>query len=81
MNEAYRGYMNDTIFTTGAYLRPQKIVDTMGIEKWMWVITEFTDDSFKDGEVFNPSEVADSHQELCRNFTHEIIKGYNGAIK
>ena len=64
--------MDNTIFTTGAYLRPQKIVDTMGIEKWVWVITEFIDDSFKDGEVYNPSEVAGSHQELCRNLTHEL---------
>ena len=73
--------MDNTIFTTGAYLKPQKIVDSCGNEKWVWVIVEFIDDSFKDGAVFNPPEVADSHQELYRNMTHEIIKGYNVTIE
>jgi len=64
--------MNNTIFTTGAYVRPQIVIDEQGDEKWVWVIAEFIDDSFKDGVVFNPPEVADNHQELCKNLAYDM---------
>jgi len=44
------------LFTTGAYIQPLKVVDTRGNEKWFWVIKEFIDDTFLDGQVLNPSE-------------------------
>ncbi|MFQ5825485.1 MAG: hypothetical protein ACE5JB_15710 [bacterium] len=48
------------IFTTGAFLKPIKVVEVSGEEVWMWQVVEFVDDSFKDGNVFNPNEFADS---------------------
>jgi len=52
------------LYTTGAYIRPLKVVDKMGNETWFWVISEFSDDTFLDGEVFNPSEHGLTKQEL-----------------
>jgi hypothetical protein len=59
--------MNSTkniIHTTGALLRPQKVTDMLGNVVWLWTVVEFTDDSYKDGEVFNPPETATNHEEL-----------------
>lgn len=57
------------IHTTGALLRPQKVTDMSGNVIWMWAVVEFTDDSFKDGKVFNPSETAESLEELILDTT------------
>ena len=54
----------DIIHTTGALLRPQKITDMLGNAVWIWTVVEFTDDSFKDGKVFNPSETAENLDKL-----------------
>jgi len=70
--------MNNTIFTTGAYLKPQKVTDAIGNEKWVWVVAEIIDDSFKVGEVFNPPEIANTHNELYRNLIHDIEEINNG---
>ena len=43
-----------TIYTTGAYLAPMKCEDGL----YRWVVTDFEDDTFQDGEVFNPPEQA-----------------------
>ncbi len=51
------------IFTTGAFLRPIKVVQD-GEELWMWTVAEFIDDSFKDGKIFNPSEVSQTQKDL-----------------
>ncbi len=51
------------IFTTGAFLRPQKVVMD-GEEVWMWVVAEFIDDSYQDGEYREPVELADSEASL-----------------
>lgn len=59
------------IFTTGAFLKPVK-VSINGRECWMWVVTEFIDDSFKDGEVYNPIEFAESKNELLIDSTADI---------
>jgi hypothetical protein len=59
----------DIIHTTGALLRPQKVIDMSGNKIWMWTVAEFTDDSFKDGEVFNPPEAAESLNELLIDTT------------
>lgn len=52
------------IYTTGAFLQPARIVDNAGKEIWIWYVSEFTDDSFLDGNVYNPQEVANSKEEL-----------------
>lgn len=52
------------IFTTGAFLMPMKVVDSKGKEQWLWVVSEFTDDSYFDGNVYNPSEFANSKEKL-----------------
>jgi len=52
--------MTPTIFTTGAHLVPIKIQKDDGKESWIWSVSEFVDDSFRYGEVFNPKETAES---------------------
>ena len=52
------------LFTTGAYIQPLKVIDETGNEKWFWVISEFVDDTFSDGQVLNPSESGLTKQEL-----------------
>ena len=56
--------MKPMIFTTGAHLQPLKVKDEDGKESWVWIVSEFVDDSFKDGEVFNPKETAASLEVL-----------------
>jgi hypothetical protein len=52
--------MKPIIYTTGAHLQPMKIRNNDGTECWIWAVLEFVDDSFKDGEAFNPQETANS---------------------
>ena len=56
------------IFTTGAFLRPIKVFQD-GEELWMWTVAEFIDDSFKDGQIFNPPEVSQAKEDLFTNTT------------
>ena len=51
------------IFTTGVFLRQIKVIQD-GQELWMWTVAEFVDDSFKDGEVFNPPELSETEEGL-----------------
>lgn len=57
------------IFTTGAFLKPMKVIDSEGKEIWTWYVSEFTDSSFKDGEEYNPKENAVSFEELVTEIT------------
>ena len=57
------------IFTTGAFLKPIKVTDGEGKEIWAWYVSEFTDDSFLDGEIYNPQETANLKEEL----TNELV--------
>jgi hypothetical protein len=52
------------IFTTGAFLQPLRVKDSEGKDIWIWYVSEFIDDSFKDGEVYNPKETANTLVEL-----------------
>lgn len=53
------------LYTTGAYIYPAKING-----RWMWVVTGFEGaDSYYNGDVFNPPEVADTLEELEVNLT------------
>jgi len=47
------------IFTNGASLSPVKVG-----EHWVWMVESFEDDSYLDGEVYNPKEWADTREEL-----------------
>ncbi|MCL2349553.1 MAG: hypothetical protein FWC50_14980 [Planctomycetaceae bacterium] len=57
------------IFTTGAFLYPMKIKDSNGCDLWVWVVSDFDGDSFREGEVFNPPESAETLEELLINTT------------
>lgn len=52
------------IFTTGAFLKPTKVIDSQGKKIWIWRVSEFVDDSFKDGKIYNPSENAETLEKL-----------------
>ncbi|HRP01437.1 MAG TPA: hypothetical protein PLE30_02205 [Candidatus Kapabacteria bacterium] len=52
------------IHTVGAFLKPVKVIDSENKEYWLWCVSEFTDDSFLNGEVYNPKEFALSKREL-----------------
>lgn len=56
------------VFTTGAFLRPIKVVQD-GQELWMWTVAEFIDDTFKDGAVFNPPELSETEDALWVDLT------------
>jgi len=58
--------MDDQIFTTGAYLEPVQIGGA-----WMWVVSSFEDDSFMDGEIFNPPHIAETRNLLLINTTKD----------
>ena len=51
------------IFATGAFLKPVKIT-LDGKSVWIWTVTEFIDDSYKDGITYNPNEFAESKGKL-----------------
>lgn len=53
-----------TIFTTGAFLKPMKVTDSEGKEIWVWYVSEFIDDSFLDGAIYNPKETANAKEML-----------------
>ncbi len=52
-----------TIYTTVAHLIPLK-VNINGNEKYIWVVTEFNDDIFFNGEICTPHIIADSKDKL-----------------
>lgn len=63
MDKHYRSE-DPVLFTTGAYIQPLRVTDETGNEKWFWVISEFADDTFMDGEILNPVESGTTKQEL-----------------
>ena len=54
------------IYTTGAYLKPLKIVDNLGNDTWVWYVSNFENDSFKDGISINPVEIANVKKHLIQ---------------
>jgi hypothetical protein len=52
------------LFTTGAFIRPQKVTDKDGKEMWVWVVSEFIDDTFLDGKIYNPQEGGETIEKL-----------------
>lgn len=58
-------FENDPIIhTIGAFLKPIKVTDNNGVEQWLWFVSEFVEDSFLDGEIYNPKEFASSKEDL-----------------
>ena len=51
------------IFTTGAFLKAIEI-DINGKRQFRWIVTQFEDDSFENGELISPIESADSEEKL-----------------
>lgn len=51
------------VFTTGAFLKPMRTTFE-GRAIWLWTVTEFIDDSFKDGLVYNPPEFGETKENL-----------------
>jgi hypothetical protein len=56
------------IHSTGAFLKPMKVIDSNGIEQWLWYVSEFTDSSFLNGEEINPKEFSQTKENLLEVF-------------
>jgi len=52
------------IYTNGAFLHPIMISKANEDERWAWLVTEFVDDCYKDGEICASNETASSLQGL-----------------
>jgi len=53
-------YTNDmTAHTMGAFIVPMKVEGV-----WQWVVSEFTDDTFKDGDYIYTKEWAEEREGL-----------------
>lgn len=70
MEKVYFEY-DPLVFTTGAFLRPLK-TSLHGKEIWLWVVTQFIDDTFKDGEIYNPVELGETKGELLLDTTQDM---------
>ena len=55
------------IYTTGAYLRPLKTVDSLGNDVWVWYVSNFESDSFKDRKSINLQEIAKVKKDLIQS--------------
>ena len=56
--------MSKEIYTTGANVVPMQLSNG----KWAWVVQSFEDDSYSDGEIFNPiSAHQDNLKDLIRD--------------
>ena len=62
------------IYTTGVFLKPIKVTDSEGKEIWLWYASEFNDDTFKDGETYNPNEFGKTKEELLVDTTAEMYE-------
>jgi hypothetical protein len=51
------------IYTTGAFLVPMK-VESEGKERFVWVVSEFNDDTYLDGNLCSPLVYARSMETL-----------------
>ncbi|MBS1641703.1 MAG: hypothetical protein JST94_07190 [Bacteroidetes bacterium] len=60
---------NPIIHTSGAFLKPMKVIDSNGQEQWLWFVSEFTESSYLDGEEYNPKEFSNSKEDLLIDTT------------
>ncbi|MCX8473733.1 MAG: hypothetical protein ORN85_08795, partial [Sediminibacterium sp.] len=54
------------IYTTSAFLKPMKTFNGERKYQWLWVVSEFTDDSFFEGKTYNTKEFANSKEDLIQ---------------
>lgn len=59
------------IHTSGAVCEPLRFRRKDGKISWHWVVTEFTDDSHRQGEMVFPKEQAETSGELLALFAEE----------
>lgn len=64
---------NNEIFTTVAFLKPIKIQNEKGKYYWTWVVSEFIDDSFQNGNIYNPNEYSYSLENLLEDPTRMTL--------
>jgi hypothetical protein len=56
------------LFATGVYIMPCLCADG----KYRWVVTTFDDDTFEDGDVFNPAFVSANDVNVLENTSDEM---------
>lgn len=54
---------NTIVFSTGVYLKPQKI-KINGMSQWRWVAVGFEDTSFSDGEEIEVYDYSEKVEDL-----------------
>lgn len=59
-----------TIYTTGAYLIPLKTIIN-GIDKYVWVVNEFDNDTFLNGKNCSVNVIADNKNNLIIKLLRE----------
>ena len=52
------------IYTTGAFLVPLKVLDNNGEAVWIWAVSLFEDDTYLDGKICDPLEIAETAEGL-----------------
>ena len=55
-----------TIYTTGAFLFPVKVIRDNGNPEWLWAVSQFEDDSYLDGKICDPVESAETIEQLLK---------------
>ena len=60
-----------TIYTTGAFLAPAKVIDCDGNAVWLWAVSQFEDDSYLDGALCDPVERAGTVEQLLLSGNEE----------
>jgi hypothetical protein len=54
------------LFTTGAYLVPMRITND-GKERFVWIVDEFKDDTYLDGELCTPNVYSDDFNNMIED--------------
>jgi hypothetical protein len=54
---------NDLLFTTGAFIKPIKVVIN-NQEQWRWIVTSFEDQTFSDGNEIDVYTYANNPEDL-----------------
>lgn len=59
---------NRVLFATGVYIVPALCADG----KYRWIVATFDDDTFDNGDIFNPAFVSNDDLEKLENTTDEM---------
>ena len=63
-----------TIYTTGAFLFPVKVINDNGNPEWLWAVSQFEDDSYLDGEICDPVESAETIEKLLKTDDDDVLE-------